>query len=274
MVVYTEAACAAAPIVNLSACTAFGKNVTEAKINQAVAETNTIYMNSGVNHRIWLVHIGSVGPYTEGQTLDLDLTRLKLSEQQGEKGKTGDPVAYLEGVLNLRDQHHADAVVLIVQPMNRYPKNAACGLSTQMSVNKKWVEKDAFSVVPVDCATGNFSFGHELGHIMGAGHDADTATQVSLIGPNRGFIKAQPSQAGVAPWRTVMAQNSGECFAANSAIGCARLPNWSNPDQLHHGDPMGSTEANNRQVLNETAGTVANFRRSSDCGGSEVSDPG
>jgi hypothetical protein len=31
----------------------------------------------------------------------------------------------------------------------------------------------AYSVVPRSCATGNYSFGHELGHNMGARHDWD-----------------------------------------------------------------------------------------------------
>lgn len=275
MVLYTEAACAAAN--NDVSCTApDSHDPIEAKIYEAVSETNQTYINSNVNHRLSLVHLDAIGPYVEGNSLGLDLDRLKLVDS-AETSITGVVVSYLDNVHDLRTLYTADAVVLITRPTNHYPDGAACGFTPQMTTNEHWLEKEAFSVVPVDCATGNFSFGHELGHILGADHDKDSAQRTHPEVYAQGFTKPQPTQADVPRWRTVMAENINACFDAARVdnVGCVRLPNWSNHEVLHHGDQMGIWEADgtdplsadNRLVLNKTAATVSNYRHSLVCGG-------
>jgi hypothetical protein len=142
-----------------------------------------------------------------------------------------------------------------------------------------------FSVVDWDCATGYFSFGHELGHNMGAAHDwyADDSKDLPFS-HNKGYVNLSDS------WRTIMAYNE-ECDCSDEvepcpAPGlrttpglplCTRLQYWSNPDVKYNDDPMGvpvgsstacvkgdlvhpDCDADVRDVLNKTANTVANFR--------------
>src|SRR5262249_22892410 len=106
---------------------------------------------------------------------------------------------------------------------------------------------------------GKFSFGHELGHLMGARHDwvADD-TNNSPYTYNHGFVMATPT-APAEPWRTVMAY---DC----PPPGCPRVPYFSNPNVNYPagGDAMGVAngpqQANNSLTLNNTALTMANFR--------------
>jgi len=127
----------------------------------------------------------------------------------------------------------------------------------------------SFAVVSRSCATGYYSFAHELGHNMGARHDwyVDD-TENKPYSYNHGFVNQAEG------WRTIMAYNT-ECAVAGS--NCTRLPYWSNPEVEYGGVPMGVAEgtstdciegepepdcdADNRKTLNETAYTVADFRQ-------------
>ena len=61
-----------------------------------------------------------------------------------------------------------------------------------MRVEAAWFEKEAFTVVPQDCMVGNFSFGHELGHLMGANHEGVDNSALVRIPGNRAFVKPDP----------------------------------------------------------------------------------
>jgi hypothetical protein len=134
---------------------------------------------------------------------------------------------------------------------------------------------NAFSIAARHCAVGNYSFAHELGHNMGARHDwyVDDA-QNSPFQYNKGYVNV-PGQ-----WRTIMAYNN-ECQDRGGS--CTRLQYWSNPDVQYGGEAMGvpagtsvsckkndlnhpRCDADNRQTLNNTAYTVANFRVSEGAG--------
>ena len=71
----------------------------------------------------------------------------------------------MDSVRALRDTYAADVVSLFVE-------NAGdCGLGYVIATVGNAFESYAFSVVKRSCATGYYSFGHELGHNMGATHD-------------------------------------------------------------------------------------------------------
>jgi len=278
MVFYTEAACAAASN-SLTQCTQSGRSAIKAKVDQAVGEANQTYMNSSVNQRLSLVHFDSVGSYSEATVLrDLDLLRLF---GDAEREFTNETTTYMDNVHPLRDQYAADVVVLVTRPTDRYPSGAAGGLATPMTANAASQEQQAFAIVPLDTLTGVFAFAHELGHVMGADHDAGSPGDTPPYLYSHGFTKTNPLTAGIAPWRTVMAyntdactaaaplpcgcvataQNTGACGPEQPPCGCALLPYWSNPYKYHHGDAMGTTAtANNHEALNKTADTVANYR--------------
>lgn len=232
MVVYTGAARSAAG--STSAMTSL--------INLAVSETNTSYSNSGITQRINLVHSAEV-TYTETGNISTDLSRLRSTSD-----------GYMDNVHSLRNTYKADLVSLFVANGGSY-----CGVAYIMTSVSTSFASSGFNVVDKDCATGYYSFGHEMGHNMGARHDRYVDnTNNSPYSYNHGYYYS-PGK-----WRTVMAYNNG-CSAAGTS--CTRIAYWSNPDKFYNGVAMGvsstaSNSADNRKVLNNTAYTVANFRAS------------
>jgi hypothetical protein len=229
-----------------------GTAAIQALIDLAIAETNTSYSNSNIVQRLNLVPTQEVS-YTETGEIWTDRNRLR------------DPLdGYLDEVHDLRDCHRADVVSLIVADGGEY-----CGISYIMKEVNVAFEDSAFCVVVGGCATANYSFGHELGHIMSARHDwyvDDTINSPYTY--NHGYVNTEDS------WRTVMAYND-QCDDGGSY--CLRLPYWSNPFVSYEGDATGVIEgtstacieqesdnpdcdAENWKTLNNTASTVANFR--------------
>ncbi|MBN1661913.1 MAG: fibronectin type III domain-containing protein [Anaerolineae bacterium] len=229
-----------------------GALAIEDLINLAVAEGNTSYANSAITQRLRLVHAAEVS-YTESGNIELDLGRLR---------HTGD--SHMDAVHGWRNTYGADEVVLLVADGGGF-----CGISYMMDSVSSEFAAWAFAVVQLDCATGYYSFVHELGHNMGARHDWYVDGGVTPYTHAHGYVN--PADR----WRTVMAYDL-EC--ADAGYNCTRLPYWSNPDVWYGGDPMGipegtgigcalgvprpSCDADNRKTLNKTAYTVANFRQS------------
>lgn len=204
-------------------------------IDLAVSETNQSYTNSGINQRLRLVHSEEVS-YAETGRLT-DALNCVSSTTDG----------CLDSVHTLRNTYGADLVSFWVE------NGDACGLGWFMGTVSASFERYGFSVVARSCATGYYSFGHELGHNMGATHDRYVDSSATPYPYNHGYVNTS------ARWRTVMAYNN-----ACSDIGknCTRIQYWSNPTLLYGGNVLGDSGADNHQVLNNTAQTVANFRAS------------
>src|SRR5207245_639628 len=161
---------------------------------------------------------------------------------------------FMDNVQSLRNSFAADVVALITENGGGF-----CGLGYMMNPVANTFESTAYAVVARSCATGNYSFGHELGHNMAADHDWPNASSSGAYPYNKGYVNTTPT-APATPWRTIMAYNG--------TPSSTRLPYWSNPNVNYPpGDPMGvaggSQPSDNHQVLNNTALTVANFRCSS-----------
>ncbi|HZG54421.1 MAG TPA: zinc-dependent metalloprotease family protein [Pyrinomonadaceae bacterium] len=69
----------------------------------------------------------------------------------------------MKEVHELRDTHKADVCVLLID------SPLACGKADKIFAT----EDRAFAVVHYSCATGNYSFGHEIGHLQGASHNKE-----------------------------------------------------------------------------------------------------
>jgi hypothetical protein len=226
MVVYTAAARSGAG----------GTTAMENLIDLAVTETNTGYSNSGVNQRIRLVHTAEVVYDETGFDWNTTLTRLRSTSD-----------GYMDDVHTWRDTYSADEVVLIVND------SGYCGIAYLMQTVSTTFAPYAFAVVSRFCATGYYSFAHEMGHNMGSTHDRANASVPGAYNYSYGY------QAPDEAFRTIMAY---DCPG-----GCTRVNYWSNPDKTYGGQPMGvvytdPNAADNRRSLNNTAYTVANFRPS------------
>src|SRR6185503_8716646 len=105
-----------------------------------------------------------------------------------------------------------------------------------------------------DCATGNLSFAHELGHNMGAQHDLYvTSLDSGLFEYSHGFVDL------TGRFRTIMAYPT-QC--ADAGFSCTRIAAFSTPNRTFNGRPIGNAStADNARTLAESAQTVANFRQ-------------
>jgi hypothetical protein len=194
-----------------------------ALIALAVAEANQSYVNSGVNLRLTLADSFEHAYSESGKTFDTIL---------------GDFIAN-PTVAARRDSSWADLSVLIINQTDY------CGLADAIRATAA----TAFAVVHFDCATGYYSFAHELGHLQGARHDPANDPTNTPFPYGHGFQHVSPPPA----WRTIMAYNC--------AGGCPRLQYWSSPRVQYNGIAMGTaTTHDNARVLNETAAEVAAFR--------------
>ena len=75
---------------------------------------------------------------------------------------------FMDGVHARRDQLGADLVSLIVDN-----DTGSCGVAWLMQTPSVTFAPQAFSVTVYDCISPNYTFGHELGHNMGAAHAPD-----------------------------------------------------------------------------------------------------
>ncbi len=208
-----------------------GTSAMQALINLAVAETNTGYNNSGINFDMNLVHTAEVNYSESGFNWNTALDRL-----------TNPSDGYMDEVHTLRDAYYADIVTLIVN------NTSVCGIGWVMSYPSTDFASYAFNIVARPCATGYYSFAHEIGHNMGSAHDRATGCDGGSYSYSCGY------QAPNRAFRTIMAYN---CSG-----GCPRLNYWSNPNVLYGGQAMGiANDADNHRSLNENGYIVTNFRK-------------
>jgi peptidyl-Asp metalloendopeptidase len=214
-------------LVNYTPSAAAASGDIAGLINLAVAESNQGYANSGVSIDLVLAAQGPT-TYTESGDFNTDLTRYR-----------GTADGFMDEIHAARDASAADVAVLLIN------NTQYCGLASGIGSTAA----TAFVAVYWDCATGYYSFAHEIGHLQSARHDPRNDSTTTPYAWGHGFqYTKSPS------WRTVMAYNC-------TGLGCPRLNYWSNPNNLYNGVPMGTANKNdNHRVLNDTRATVAAFR--------------
>ncbi|GHV36511.1 hypothetical protein FACS1894178_7830 [Bacteroidia bacterium] len=195
----------------------------------AIALTNQSFVNSHINYQVELVYLGRTN-YTESGSYSTDLSRFRIS---------GD--GYMDEVHTLRNKYSADICVLL-----NYT-TGVCGVATGIGVTSA----NAFCLVSTysTCATSNYSFGHEIGHLLGCRHDPYVDNSTTPFAYGHGYVHTSNT------WRTIMAY-------ANACGSCPRLQYWSNPNVTYGGEPMGTAAThNNTRVWNEQSNTVMAFRQ-------------
>jgi hypothetical protein len=120
-----------------------------------------------------------------------------------------------------------------------------------------------FSVSQYDCATGYFSFGHEIGHNLGMYHDRGTVNKCSETTTfNYGY--RDPS----AGFRTILSYDCrmGQCDAMPKN-GCTRIQRFSNsnPAYKYNNKVIGDARRDNARQANNVRASVAAYFPSMNC---------
>jgi len=132
-----------------------------------------------------------------------------------------------------RDQNKADLVMMLST------NNSYCGMA-YLNANK------ALGFGITSCATGNYTFAHEMGHNLGADHNSD------IVAGNYGDAFGYRQDKVLPYWRTIM--------SAVCTVSCPKVNYWSNPDRTFNGLPIGIVGiSNNTRMLNLRRDVVANF---------------
>jgi hypothetical protein len=204
-----------------------------ALIDLAVLETNTAYAASGVQTSLRLVHAYRHASYDEDSGSFSDaLYRVRSSTDN-----------IMDDVHGKRTTHGADMVALIID------HSAYCGIAfLGPSIG------NMFSVTARACATGYFSFGHEIGHNLGCNHDKGTSNACTSSNYQYGWRDPQ------ANFRSIMAYNcvNGQCDN-NAGGGCTRVQRFSNDEFSYNGSPIGNAENDNARRINDVKATVAAY---------------
>jgi hypothetical protein len=194
-------------------------------IAHAIEEANASFRNSGIgNIALRLTH---------SQAIDYAETD---RDHFNHLYRMVDGVGPFEKVHALRNERRADVVLLIVDDAS------GCGLATRVAADAE----EAFAVVHHACAALMYSIPHEIGHIIGARHDAAVDQTPSALAYGHGYVSGTK-------WRDIMSYGAG-------CNGCPRLPIWSNPMIKIKGEPAGTLIADNARLLLEQAERVASFR--------------
>ena len=186
----------------------------EGFLQLVIDETNQGYENSGIPLRI-KSHCPQKVAIEETGSADNLLTA--ITQLNG-----GDYAATRDG---------ADVAALLVLELDY------CGYAWMHTLTSG----KTFSVTAKDCATGYYSFGHEIGHNIGANHNKEVASNSKFSYGLGHLIAAGSASTG---YRTIMAYSA----AGHST----RVNYWSNPSVNYPltGTPTGvAGEANNAAVL-------------------------
>jgi hypothetical protein len=218
-------------LVNYTPAAASASGDINGLIDLAVAETNQGYANSGVAINLVLAKKARAS-YSESGSFDTDLARYR-----------GTSDGYMDYIHTQRNQYGADVGVLIIN--NAQYCGLASGIGSTVST--------AFAAVYWNCATGYYSFAHEIGHLQSARHNPEVDPSTTPYPWGHGY-----QYNGSPKWRTIMAY---DCPG-----GCTRLNYWSNPNRTYNGVPMGTASTHdNTRVLNTTRTTIAGFKTRPNC---------
>ncbi len=213
----------------------------QALATQSVAVTNQVFSNSLLPITVRLVHSGEVN-YAENLSAPFENALVAL------RGTTD---GAMDEIHALRDSVGADLVSLIVE------HGEACGVGYQLTSGapSSAFASYGFNLVSRECAVGNLSFPHELGHNLGASHERAQgergAFDFSFGWGDRG--------ASGSYFRSVMA------YDAVPGVRGTRIPVYSNPDVTYDGRPTGvaisaGNAAHNAETIGRTAIYVANYK--------------
>jgi len=135
-------------------------------------------------------------------------------------------------------RHSADVTLLL---SNTYSDN--CGVAyTDVLGNGQ-----TLGTVAKGCATGYYSFGHEIAHMVGALHNREAGSVNSKYPTGYGYLMRPPVNSG---YRTILAYGARGYYN--------RVNYYSNPNVSFNNVPTGDANNNNAKVLTERRFLMAN----------------
>ena len=215
---------------NVARAAAGGTSAIQAECTLAIETTNAAYDNSNISARMRMLYRGEV-TYNESGT---------FTEHRDRLANTSDGI--MDIVHTCRDTYEADVVACLVDD------GAYCGIAYCTPSGAA----EGFCIVNWGCASGNFSFPHEVGHLQGCAHDrANAGSGCNEYSYSYGWRFYGDSGT---QWRTVMAYAPG-----------TRVNYFSNPNIDYDGTPTGKplgdpNESHNALTVNNTRGSVSLWR--------------
>jgi len=234
MVVWTtNAECANSDLSEGCTLTHVTKSNMIGKIRLAIAETNAAFSMSGINTKLRLVY-----SYRDSSYYESTSDRLWHALQDITYRYDG----WLDDVHVKRAKYGADLVSFWINADR-------CGLSW-MGPSKDYM----FSVVSQKCATGYFSFGHEIAHNIGCNHDRGSDKECGNSGLNYGYRDKQSA------FRDIMSYDCvpGECDN-NYGKTCSRVQRFSNTYYTYEGLKIGDKNNNCAHHINSKLPPIASF---------------
>jgi hypothetical protein len=208
------------------------ETLIKAYIRYAEATTNVAFTRSGLSTKLRVV----------------GMEPLEFAEAGLSTGTILQVFRDAQVIQKMRDDTYADVVFLIVNG------GTECGRAHLMPNDPaqfKNFHSSAYAVVRWSCIRCNWSFTHELGHLLGACHDQsanDCTTNATF-----NFAHAQSSAAPY--WMTVNASK-------DLCQDCARLNEWSTakPGVFCAAAALGGPTEDNARLIKDTVIPVAKFR--------------
>ncbi len=224
-----------------------GFNGANAVANAAIASANIAYDNSAMtvgDDGLVSCRLELAGTFTVDPGTGLGASGLLSALRSRSDG-------VMDELHDLRDAYGADMVALLSES-----GIGACGVAYLAPDS----DDRMFSVTAQNCAVGNLTFAHELGHNQGASHDAANAGNGYT---QYGFGWRWNTTSGSLR-RSIMAYSPG-----------SRRQLFSNPDVLNGGTPTGDASlADNARLISETFRTVASHRLGDGSGAGDCDDNG
>lgn len=201
-------------------------------VNLAIAETNIAYSASGVKTQLQLVHAYRHPSYDE------KVGGMQAALRNISRG-------FMSGVHDNRANYGADIVSLIVDD-TQYCGIAYVGPRFDLM----------YSVIHWSCATGYYSFGHEIGHNLGLHHDRGSQNECRTNIEQYNYGYRDPN----ANFRTIMAYNCKR-FECDFVGGdrCTRIARFSNPSRTFHGSALGTQTEDAARAINDVRKKVARY---------------
>lgn len=236
-----------ASAANVAGADAGAPNAPSTFVNSQIADANLSFPASGVTATLRVVGYAP-SSFVEVPNGYANIWIDTVEAMRSGTGLPGQPTVF-STLPALRNQYAADIVVLLV---DNWTMDATCGYANTWD-GPTADSTQAFAMVAVNCAVGDRTLTHEIGHTLGGRHDDDTSNPNKPYTYNYGYARSNPN------FRTIMAIGAalpGGCLTT----GCARINQWSNPARTYMSVATGTSTANMAMALGNTVPAVAAYR--------------